>query len=149
MDPQQKKLAEVGMVLARISNFDNRRLDPAVAKDWKVMLDRQLGWHWSIEAAVEVVLDHFSLPDPPYFTVGLLVDGLKREMRLTPRDIETDVRVAKRLGLIPEGHDRRVPLPVDVARRLADYRAGVNASLPAVEDGPNVSPLQLDVGRRV
>lgn len=137
------------MVLARISNFDNRRLDPAVARDWKVMIDRGLSGRWSLDAAMEVVFDHFVLPDPPYFTVGLLVDGLKREMRLTPRDVEIDVRVAKRLGFLPDDHDRRVPLPVDVARRLADYRAGVNASLPEMVDGPVVSPLKLDVGRRV
>ena len=137
----------MGKLLAIVSSLDNRKLDESTARVWKMMLDREVA-DATLTQATEVVMQWFAT-EHPYFEVRHLIDGLKREMRLTPRDIETDVRVAKRLGLIPEGHDRRVPLPVDVARRLADYRAGVNASLPAVEDGPNVTPLQLDVGRRV
>ena len=79
------ELKEVGMVLARISNFDNRKLDPAVARDWKVMLDRELHGRGTVGDAMEVVLDHFAQPDPPYFTVGLLTEGLRKRLRLTPK----------------------------------------------------------------
>lgn len=140
------QLAEVGKLLAIIRSFDNRKLEESTAMAWKMMLDRELP-DASLTDAQEVVFEWFSTSNP-YFEVRHLVDGLKRRMRLTPRDIETDVRVAKRLGMLPDDHDRRVPLPVDVARRLADYRAGVNAATPELEAAPNVSPLRLDVGRR-
>lgn len=141
------QLAEVGKLLAIIRSFDNRKLEESTAMAWKLMIDRELP-DATLQDAQEVVLEWFATANP-YFEVRHLVDGLKRRMRLTPRDIETDVRVAKRLGMLPDDHDRRVPLPADVARRLADYRAGVNAALPELEVGPNVSPLRLDVGRRV
>lgn len=78
-----------------------------------------------------------------------LIELWKDEKRMMPAQIAADVRVAKGLGFVAATHRARDPLPADVARRLADYRAGVNASLPAVEGGPNVSPLALDVGRRL
>lgn len=141
------QLAEVGQLLAIIRSFDNRKLDESTAMAWKLAIDRELP-DATLADAQEVVLDWFT-SENPYFEVRFLIAGLKRRMRLTPRDIETDVRVAKRLGMLPPEHDRRVPLPADVARRLADYRAGVNASLPEIDEGPNVSPLKLDVGRRL
>ena len=140
------QLAEVGKLLAIIRSFDNRKLEESTAMAWKLAIDRELP-DVALVDAQEVVLDWFAR-DNPYFEVRHLISGLKRRMRLTPRDIETDVRVAKTLGLLPDSHDRRMPLPADAARRLADYRAGVNASLPALEPGRNVSPLQLDVGKR-
>lgn len=142
------ELQEVGMVLARVANFDNRRLDPAVARDWKVVLDRQLHGRGTIEDAMEVVLDHFAQPDPPYFTVGLLVDGLRERLRLTPKAISDDVRSAKARGLLPAGHDPRVPLPVEVAERLAAARAADRESTPA-ELEVGVGAFQIEVGRRV
>lgn len=140
------ELKEVGMVLARISNFDNRRLDGAVARDWKVMLDRELYGRGTVEDAMEVVLDHFALPDPPYFTVGLLVAGMRRRLRLMPKQIAADVRSAVARGLIPAGHTG--PLPADVAARLEAARQSARDVAPAeVESGAGV--LQLEVGRRV
>lgn len=141
------QLAEVGKLLSIIASFDNRRLDESTAMAWKMMLDREIPGA-TLADAQEVVFEWFATSNP-YFEVRHLVDGLKRRMRLTPRDIETDVRVAKRLGLLPADHDRRVPLPTGVARRLAEYRAGVNAETPVYELEPNVSPLDLEVGRRV
>ena len=135
------------MVLARISNFDNRKLDPAVARDWKVMLDRELHGRGTVEDAMEVVLDHFAQPDPPYFTVGLLAEGLRKRLRLTPKQIVDDVRSAKARGLLPSGHDPRAPLPADVAERLAAARAEARSEAHEVEAGD--SPLALDVGKRV
>ncbi len=76
-----------------------------------------------------------------------LIELWKDEKRMLPAQIAADVRVAKRLGLVAADHRARDPLPADAARRLAEYRAGENASRPALEDGPNVSPLQLEVGR--
>lgn len=135
------------MVLARISNFDNRKLDPSVARDWKVMLDRELHGRGTADDAMEVVLDHFAQPNPPYFTVGLLVEGLRVRLRLTPKMIADDVRAAKARGLIGQEHDPRSPLPVTVAGRLAEARAEARAAAPAeVESG--VGAFQLEVGRR-
>ena len=139
------QLTEVGQLLAIISSFDNRKLDKSTAMAWKMMLDRELP-DAALSDAQEVVLDWFA-GENPYFEARHLITGLKRRMRLTPRDSETDVRVAKRLGMIPDDHARRIPLPTGVARRLAEYRAGVNASAPVYELAPNVSPLKLDVGR--
>lgn len=139
------QLTEVGQLLAIISSFDNRKLEKSTAMSWKLMLDRELPGS-SLLDAQEVVLDWFA-GENPYFEVRHLISGLKKRMRLTPRDIETDVRVAKRLGMLPDSHDRRVPLPADVARRLAEYRAGVNAATPVLDVEPNSSPLKLEVGR--
>ncbi len=136
------------MVLARISNFDNRKLDPSVARDWKVMLDRELYGRGSIEDAMEVVLDHFAQLDPPYFTVGRLVDGMKRRLRLMPKQIADDVRAARARGLLDVGHDPKLPIPVEVAARLETLRQEARELAPAeIVSGP--SPLALDVGRRL
>ena len=151
MDQERQRLAEVGMVLARISNFDNRKLDPAVAKDWKIMLDRELHGRWSVDVAMEVVLDHFALPphQRPYFDVGLLVGGLRQRFRLTSRDIPVDVRVAKTRGLLAKDWPRDRPVPIDVAAALERFRAEARELAPAIESGPLSSPLRLDVWRRV
>ena len=141
-------LKQVGMVLARISNFDNRRLDTAVARDWKVLLDRELHGRGTVEDAMEVVLDHFSKPNPPYFTVGLLVDGMRSRLRLTPKAILDDVRSAKARGLVGRDWAERDPLPNEIAVRLFDARQhDREEASPELESGPG--PLALDVGRRV
>lgn len=141
-------LKEVGMVLARISNFDNRRLDESVARDWKVMLDRELFGRGTVADAMDVVLDHFAQPSPPYFTVGLLVDGLRRRLRLMPKQIADDVRAAKARGLVSADHDPRVPLPGGAAERLAQARMEAREVVPA-EIGGGAWRLELEVGRRV
>lgn len=141
------ELKEVGMVLARIANFDNRRLDPSVARDWKMMLDRELYGRGTLDDAMEVVLDHFAQPAPPYFTVGLLVDGLRRRLRLSQRDIAVDVRSAKARGLVSKDWPRNRPLPADAAAALERARSEARAASPELDEGP--SPLQLEVGRRV
>ena len=141
------ELKEVGMVLARVSNFDNRKLDPSVARDWKVMLDRELHGRGTIEDAMEVVLDHFAQPAPPYFTVGLLVDGLRRRLRLTPKAIVDDVRSAKARGLVSKDHDPRLPLPVDVMVKLETARQSARDEAPSEIEG-GVGSFALDMGRR-
>ena len=78
-----------------------------------------------------------------------LIELWQESKRMTRHQIEADVRVAKRLGLVPADHPSRGVLPDGVARELAEYRASVNAEVPAFELGANVSPLQLEVGRRV
>lgn len=140
------QLAEVGKLLAIIKSFDNRRLDEATAMSWKLMLDREVP-NATLEQATEVVLDWFSTANP-YFEVRHLVDGLKRALRLTPKQIADDVRSAKARGLIGAGHDPRQPLPVEVAERLAVARAGDRENAPReIETG--VGAFALDVGRRV
>lgn len=77
-----------------------------------------------------------------------LIELWREDRRMLPAQIAADVRVAKRLGLVDARHGHRDPLPPEVARKLSEYRAGVNAEAPAIESGPFSSPLQLDVGRR-
>lgn len=149
MDKATQQLAEIGAVLARISNYDNRKLDTAVARDWQVMINRELHGRWSVAEATEIVLDHFALSQPPYFTVGLLVDGLRKRFRLTSRDIPVDVRVAKTRGLLAKDWPRDQPVPVEVAAALERFRAAARELAPAVESGPLLSPLRLEVGRQV
>lgn len=82
-------------------------------------------------------------------TVYALIDLWKRDHRLLRSQIEADVRVAKRLGIVEASHGAASQLPADAAERLAEYRAGVNATLPEIETEAGTSPLRLDVGRRV
>lgn len=147
MDEATQQLAEIGAVLARISNYDNRKLDTAVARDWQVMITRELQGRWSAAEAMEVVLDHFALPQPPYFTVGLLVDGLRHRLRLTPKAIVDDVRSAKARGMIAKDWPRDKPIPAEVAAALERFRAEARELAPAIESGPFSSPLSLTVGR--
>lgn len=149
MDESTKQLAEIGAVLARISNYDNRKLDAAVARDWQVMIQRQLHGRWSMDEAMEVVLDHFALPSPPYFTVGLLMEGLRARFRLGEREIPVDVRVAKTRGLVAKDWPRDKPVPVEVAELLERFRAEARELAPAIESHDWESPLALDVGRRL
>jgi len=140
------QLAEVGKLLAIIKSFDNRRLDESTAMAWKLMLDREVP-SASLEQATEVVLDWFGRENP-YFEVRHLVAGLKRELRLNRAQVEADVRSAKARGLVDGSWSERVPLPVDVAERLAAARAVARDAAPVeIEGGGAV--LALDVGRRV
>lgn len=141
-------LKETGMVLARISNFDNRRLDASVARDWKVMLDRELYGRGTVEDAMEVVLDHFAQASPPYFTVGKLVDGMRTRLRLTPKAIADDVRTAKARGLIGRDYDERAPLPAEVAQRLQAARAEAQEASPEVIEAGRPQ-MELEAGRRL
>lgn len=148
MDEKTRQLAEIGAVLARISNYDNRKLDKAVALDWQLMINRELHGRWSPDAAMEVVLDHFALPQPPYFTVGLLMEGMRHRLRLTPKAIRDDVRSAKARGMVAKDWPRDTPIPVDVAEALERFRAEARELAPAIE-GLNVPGVELEVGRTV
>lgn len=140
------QLAEVGKLLAVIASFDNRRLDEATAMSWKLMLDREVPGA-SLDQATEVVLDWFSTANP-YFEVRHLVDGLKKTLRLMPKQVADDVRSAKARGLIDAGHDPRDPLPADVSARLAAARALDRDNAPTeIESG--VGAFALEVGRHV
>lgn len=143
-------LKEVGMVLARISNYDNRKLDASVAKDWQLMLDRALHGRGSVEDAFDVVMEWFMESGRPYFMVAHLIDGMRDRLRLTPKAITDDVRAAKSRGLVEKSWPRDEPLRVDVQDRLLAARAEARELAMQHEvEGINQSPLQLDVGRRV
>lgn len=137
----------MGMVLARISNFDNRRLDESVARDWKVLLDRELHGRWDMDEAMGVVLDHFAQPSPPYFTVGLLADGLRRRLRLSRRAVADDVRSAKARGLVGRDWSDRQPLPPGVAERLREARLRDAEGVLEVESGSGW--MEVEVGKHV
>ena len=137
------QLAEVGKLLAIIKSFDNRKLDESTAMAWKMMLDREVP-DATPEQAIEVVMSWFSTANP-YFEVRHLVDGLKRELRLTAKAIADDVRSARARGLIGD-YDPRVPLPADVAARLAAARANDREVAPAeIEGGSWELPKQIGV----
>lgn len=144
------QLAEVGQLLAIIRSFDNRKLEESTAMSWKLMLDREVA-EARLEDATEVVLDWFARENP-YFEVRHLIAGLKRMMRLSPFAIESDVRSAKARGLIdkdwPAG--KAMPWPVrDLLAKARTMERVAAAELGAFDDAPNVSPLELDVGRRL
>lgn len=78
-----------------------------------------------------------------------LIELWRESRRMMPSQIAADVRVAKRLKLVPADHPSGAALPESVARELAEYRAGVNAEIPAIEASLDGVQLALDVGRRV
>lgn len=141
------QLAEVGKLLAMIASFDNRKLDESTAMSWKLMLDREVA-EARLQDATEVVLDWFSTANP-YFEVRHLVDGLKKRMRFSKFNIETDVRSAKARGLIDKDWPRDQVLPWEVRDRLASVRADERAAAPELETIADRSTLALDVGKRV
>ncbi|MFV0432833.1 MAG: hypothetical protein ACK5LO_02450 [Leucobacter sp.] len=142
------QLAEVGKLLAIIASFDNRRLEDSTAFAWKMMLDR----HYpdaTLAECQEVVLDWFGTANP-YFEVRHLLDGLRRRRRGFSRQVEGDVRSAKARGLVAKSWPDRKPLPTDVAAKLETARQTAREVAGRYEvEGPNVSPLALDVGRRL
>ncbi len=142
---------ETKLLYAAISNNDNRKLDESVAAEWHRSIERNLAGRATLQDCLAVVEEWFDYPRDTYFTKGIFLDLMRQRLRLMPRDIRVDVGLAKRLGFVDECHDSRVPLPLDAANKLAGYRASVNAenNKHALEDGPNASPLELDVGRRV
>lgn len=110
---------------------------------------------WSAVFAQEAPLMTFAEAQPLvvkfYGTAGEsltpfgLIELWKESRRMMPSQIAADVRVAKRLGLVAADHPRGGVLPDGVARRLAEYRAGVNAEMPSLEVAANSSPLKLEV----
>lgn len=141
------QLKEVGQLLAIIRSFDNRKLDESTAVSWKLMLDREVP-EARLQDATEVVLDWFSTANP-YFEVRHLVDGLKKRMRVSKFNIETDVRSAKARGLIGKDWPRDKVLPWEVRDRLASVRAAEREAAPELEATTDRTTLALDVGRRV
>ena len=78
-------------------------------------------------------------------TVFALIDAWKLGKRMLPHQIAADVRSAKARGLIGD-HDPRVPLPAEVAARLAAARANDREVAPAeIEGGSWELPKQIGV----
>lgn len=142
------QLTEVGKLLAIVKSFDNRKLDESTALAWKMMLDREVPTA-TLDQGTEVVLDWFG-KENPYFEVRHLVTGLKRELRLNRREIAADVRSAKARGIVGKDWSEREPLSWMDANALAAARWRERDELHELEvSDPNVTPLVLDVGRRV
>lgn len=143
------QLAEVGKLLAIIRSFDNRKLDESTAMAWKMMLDREVPDAQLCDAQ-EVVMDWFSTENP-YFEVRHLVDGLKKRLRLTPKQIADDVRSAIARGLLPHGADPKTPVSREIAAKLAEMREAsrVEAERHALDSHAGEPQLQLRVGRDV
>ena len=81
-------------------------------------------------------------------TVFALIELWKQGRRLLPHQIAADVRSAKARGLLAASHDPRVPLPVEVAERLAAVRAADAEAAPGeIESGVGV--FALEVGRKL
>lgn len=140
------QLAEVGKLLAIVRSFDNRKLDESTAVAWKMMLDREVP-EARLEDAQEVVLGWFA-NDNPYFEVRHLIAGLRKKMRLSKFNIETDVRSAKARGLISKDWPDGRALPWEVREKLAHARAADRAAAPAEIEG-GTGAFELDAGRRL
>lgn len=140
------QLAEVGKLLAIIKSFDNRKLDESTAMAWKVMLDKHVP-QATLADAEAVVFDWFGVENP-YLEVRHLLDGLRRRLRLMPKQIADDVRAAKARGLVEKSWPRDKALPPAVREKLAAARATDREHAPAEIEGGE-SPLQLEVGRRL
>lgn len=143
------QLTEVGKLLAIISSFDNRKLDESAALAWKMMLDREVP-NATLDDAQEVVMDWFSTENP-YFEVRHLVDGIKKRLRLTPKQIADDVRSAVSRGWLPYGASPRQPVSREIAEKLAAAREASRQETEQyrIESHAGNTPLQLDVGRRL
>ena len=143
------QLAEVGKLLAIIRSFDNRKLDESTAMAWKMMLDREVPGA-QLSDAQEVVMDWFSTENP-YFEVRHLIDGIKKRLRLTPKQIADDVRSAIARGLLPVWASTKQPVSREIAEKLAVLReaARVESEQYQIESHTQGNPLELDVGRRV
>lgn len=135
--------SDAAELLAFIAAFDNRKVTKETAVAWAMAITREVPT-MTVDVAREIVMDHFAT-SAEYFTVGLLLDGVRRRLRLTAKAIADDVRSAKARGLIGD-HDPRVPLPADVAARLAAARANDREVAPAeIEGGSWELPKQIGV----
>lgn len=143
---------ETGQLLVIVKAFDNRKLDPAVARVWAMQLGRNVP-QATYQEAEAVVMDWFST-DNPYFELRHLVDGLKRKHRMMPAQVEADVRAAKAFGLLDKSHPASERLPVEAAQALAGARAARVAAtreLTSGGEGDRFAALPAgfgDVGRR-
>lgn len=137
---------ETKLLYAAISNNDNRKLDESVAAEWHRSIERNLAGRATLPDCLAVVEEWFDYPRDTYFTKGIFMDLMRQRLRLMPNHIRIDVGVAKGLGYIDGSHDPRVPLPIDAANKLANYRAAANAenNRYALEDGPHVTPLPIE-----
>ncbi|UOQ60359.1 hypothetical protein MUN76_15220 [Leucobacter rhizosphaerae] len=139
--------SEVAELLALASAYDNRNVTKEAAVGWKVAIDSQIP-DLEVGLAREVIIDHFATSGE-YFTVKHLIDGAKARLRRLPKQVMDDVRAAKARGLVEGSWPRATPLTPEVQARLDTARAvdRETAAQYAVE-GPNVSTLALNVGRR-
>ncbi|MCW2287011.1 hypothetical protein EDF60_1662 [Leucobacter luti] len=138
-------LLSLSVELDRYSTADKMTKEKVVA--WAAVFGQEAP-AMTFDEAQPLVIRYYGTAGES-LTPFALIDLWRAEKRMMPSQIAADVRVAKRLGMVAADHWTRDPLPADVARRLAEYRAGVNAEAPAIESGPLLSPLGLDVGRRV
>ena len=142
--------SEIANLLALSSTLDpyfSSKKDPDdLVAAWTAVITMQAP-ELSFKDARALVVEYYG-SEGESLTPYALVELWKKRNRMLPTQVAADVRVAKRLGFVGKDHPHNAPLDDGATRRLAEYRAKVNADAPAIEHAPNVSPLKLDVGRR-
>lgn len=129
--------------LNRFASSANQSAEKAVA--WAAAINVKAE-AMPFEEARELVVEHYASTSDP-LTPFALIEAWERRHRRTPAQIAADVRSAKARGIVRPTWPRNKPLLPQDAARLAEARAAERP--PAELEGPNVSPLSLDVGRRV
>lgn len=138
-------LLSLSVELDRYATADKMTKEKVVA--WAAVFAQEAPLMTFAEAQPLVIRFYGSAGDS--LTPYALIDLWKAENRMMPSQIAADVRVAKRLRIISASHPAAEPLPDGASRKLANYRAGVNAAVPEVEAGPAGPVSALEVGRRV
>jgi hypothetical protein len=100
--------------------------DEGTVQAWTWMLNQE---GIRIEDARDAIKDHTG----EFLSVKDVIASVQRKHRRLPSQIEADVRVAKKLGLIPQTWDSHAPLSPMAEQALADWRAGIQEEVRAIE----------------
>lgn len=112
----------------------------------RVSDEKAQAWHAAIiagapemtfEQARDLIVRFYVENPEESLTVARLIKAWRTVMRREPRQIRADVRAARAMGLVPASHPERVPVPLDVAQKLRDYRRGTNAEAEQLTAGDN------------
>lgn len=139
-------LLSLSVELDRYATADKMTKEKVVA--WAAVLNAEAPG-MSFGEAQQCVIRYYGT-EGESLTVYALIDLWKQGRRLLPHQIAADVRSAKARGLIDPAYSHKLPLPVEVAERLAAARAADRSSaveLSELEAGSG--SFQLEVGRRL
>lgn len=132
-------LLSLSLELDRYATADKMTKERAVA--WAATIGAKAPG-MTFDAAQQVVIDYYADGGDSLQVGDLIIVWRKRNA--------ADVRAARGRGLIGRGHREQDALPAAVQAKLHEARAADRevAAQHAIE-GANVSPLPLEVGRRV
>ena len=111
-------MTEVTSLQRIVAGFTRSSPSDVEAAAWYLVLRE-----FNYQDAEQAVVAHFTGPDKhKFFEVGYILDGIKAANRLNAAAIETDVRVAKRRGLIDASWPSNKVLPANVREALFTLR---------------------------